>query len=305
MARGVDPAAEGSAGEAEQAEQARIGEPDVGRAVRRDPPDARLVVGDVEIAGLVEREVVPHGEHPVAGNPAVGRHLREDLWRPGVPAKPDGQDPAVHVGHEELVRRPRVAVEGEPEQAHVRVVRGVDDRRVEETAVTVVGEDTLVLGVQVAAVRRIREEVAGTRRDVDPAIADGDPEWMAGRRRRGKDGHGVAAGMAGGDRADPRARRHQRSYRGDPQDLEPNPVLAAHGKPSSLRARLAVSISIPSPERRRATRGIDIRRSGTGGRVDMRGWGRLRRPGLIDSRRSTRTCSDAHGETLRGGSSLR
>ena len=47
-------------------------------------------------------------------------------------AEPDRQDSAVHIGDEELVLRARVAVEGEPEQAHVGVVGGIDHGRVDK-----------------------------------------------------------------------------------------------------------------------------------------------------------------------------
>jgi len=42
----------------------------------------------------------------------------------------------------------------------------------------VVRVDAFVGVVHVAAVRRIGEEVAGARRDIDPAVAHGDPERM-------------------------------------------------------------------------------------------------------------------------------
>ena len=100
-------------------------------------------------------------------------------------AQPEAKDPAVHVRDVELVTLALVAVEGEAEQAHVRVLGRVDDRRVDQAAVLVVGEDAFVIGVLVT-----REEVAGARRDVHATVlVDGDAEWMAGRRRAREDAH--------------------------------------------------------------------------------------------------------------------
>ena len=166
---------------------------------------------------------------------------------------------------------PGVAVEGEPEEAHVGVVGGVDDGRVDEVAVLVVGEDALVVAVQVAAVRGIGEEVAGARRDVDPAVADGDPERMARRRRAGEDRDRVARRACA-------ARRPSRPS-GRPRCSAPTaatlrtlirmPSLAAHRKPSSLRARLACPSRSrhPDDEDRRPNRhraGESARRAGRG-----------------------------------------
>ena len=82
----IDPATERPAGEPEEAGQPRIGEPDRRGPVRADPPDPWLVVRHVEVAGLVEDEVVPHRLHPVASKPRVELgHLREDLA-----VRPDG-----------------------------------------------------------------------------------------------------------------------------------------------------------------------------------------------------------------------
>ena len=136
--------------------------------------------------------------------PVDAGNLREDLRRTGVLAQPDRQDPAVHVGHEELVLRAGIAVEGEAEQAHVGVVGGVDHGRVEERPVLVIREDPLVVAVLVAAVRGIREEVAGARRDVDPAVADRDPERVARRRRAREDRDRVAAPASAARRSPPR-----------------------------------------------------------------------------------------------------
>ena len=63
----VDPGTDRAPGEAEEAGETGIGEPDRRVAVRADPPDPRLVVGHVEVAGGVEDEVVPHRQHPVTG----------------------------------------------------------------------------------------------------------------------------------------------------------------------------------------------------------------------------------------------
>jgi hypothetical protein len=90
------------------------------------------------------------------------------------------------------VTRAAVAVEGEAEQAHGGVGHRVDDGGVEERPVLRVGEDALVVGVPVAAVRGVREEVACARGDVDPIVVDRDAERVAGRRDRGEHRHGVA-----------------------------------------------------------------------------------------------------------------
>ena len=186
-----------------------------GRAVRADLPDPGLVVGHVQVAVRVEHEVVPHREHPVAGQAAGRGHLREDLGRGVLPARVEAQDPAVHVGHVELVVRALVAIEGEPEQTHVGVRCRVDDGRVDEVAVAVVGEHPLVVRVLVS-----REEVAGAGRDIDAVVAvDGDPEWVPGRRCAGEDGDVTERRMAvvRGENA------AARGERGDREDRRPLP----------------------------------------------------------------------------------
>ena len=185
--RRVDSAAQRSAGKAEIARQARIRKPDRRGAIGADPPDPRLVVRHVEIAGVVEGEVIPHRLHPVAREARIDRHLGEDLGRGPMLAQVDAKDPAIHVGDIELVARLRVAIEGQSEEAHGRVRHGVDGRRLEEPAGHVVRVDSFVIVVPVAAVRRIGEEVAGARRYVDPAVADGDAEWVARCGRAGED----------------------------------------------------------------------------------------------------------------------
>ena len=252
--RRVDPGTDGAPGEPEVAGEAGIGEPDRRAAIRADPPDSRLVVGHVQVAGGVEDQVIPHREHPVAGEPRVIGDLGEDLRSTGPGGQWHPQDPAVHVRNVEGVARSGIAVDGDPPEAHRRVRHGRDARRVEERAPGVVGEHPLAVGVAMAAVRGIGEEVACARRDVHATVVDRDAERMARCRHAREDAHGTDARSLGGRRGrrgdargeDGRDRAHhdkasQRpaAPRSGRRDASGEPVrrIPVHGLPSAWRVR--------------------------------------------------------------------
>ena len=161
--------------------------------------------------------------------------MREDLRRGVALARIEAQDPPVHIGHVQLVVLAGVAVERETEQTHVGVRRRVDDGRVDELAVAVVGEHPLVVRVLVS-----REEVARAGRDVDPiVVVHRDTEWMTGRRRGGEDQDvterpmTMVSGEDASGRSERGDREHGRHPCGDPAMVLPvSSESASPAKPS-------------------------------------------------------------------------
>src|ERR1700704_1349903 len=113
------------------------------------------------------------------------RCLGEDLGG-GVAIKGEPKDPPVHVGDIEVVVRRWISVEGQAEQPHIGVWFRCNASRPDEVASFVGGEAPLAVRVEMPACSRRSKEIAGTGRDVNPVLVDGDAEGVP-RRRHGRE----------------------------------------------------------------------------------------------------------------------
>ena len=98
------------------------------------------------------------------------------------------ENPPVHVRYIELVFGGRVAVKGEPEQAHVGVRHGCDGGRRDELAVVVVSKYALAVRIEMPTCRWVGKEVASAGRDVYAALVYGNAERVPWRRHASENG---------------------------------------------------------------------------------------------------------------------
>src|SRR6266700_1029482 len=123
LARRIDATAQRPTGELKLPEQPLVREIDGSLAIWRDPPQAWLVIRHQQVAGAVERQVVPHCGVPIASiewRRRRGEHIKCGLFL----ADAESQNPAVHVGDEELVIAAFITIESKAPQSHGCVGHG-------------------------------------------------------------------------------------------------------------------------------------------------------------------------------------